>query len=171
MSTRREALAAIAGAVTVLWTAGRPRAEVLPSAATHRPGTTPSPASVDAMRRPEMTPEAAGADKTHRPGTTVASSEIEPARALPPAESDVVRVRPGGRVELFHAEADAFALSCPGLPTRTVAADGGRAAVRAPFPDVEGDWAALRCVPLRQGHPCGAPAEILVLATPVLYGA
>ncbi len=87
------------------------------------------------------------------------------------AIADVARVRPGARLGLSCAGADAFALEGPGLPRVVVPAPGGRAEVRAPLLEAPGSWATLRCVPQRAGVPCGAAAEVQVLTVATFFGA
>jgi hypothetical protein len=117
-----------------------------------------------ANRREALGVMAAAVLLAWRGGRAVAT---EGARAI----ADVPRVRPGAPLGLTCPGADAFGLEAPSLPCLVVPAPGGRADTRAPLVEADGPWATLRCVPLRGGVPCGAPAEVQVLTASVLFGA
>jgi hypothetical protein len=81
------------------------------------------------------------------------------------------RVRPGAPLHLACVGADAFRLAWDTGAPRTFAAADGRLRMPAPRPRSAAGFATLTCTPLLRGAPCGAAAQVSVLAEPVGYGA
>lgn len=86
------------------------------------------------------------------------------------ASASVSRMRAGAPLTLRCPGASAYRLEAPGCPPREVRARGGVARLRAPLlPHAEG-LAELRCTPLAEGRPCGAPVSVLVLTPAQGFG-